>query len=259
VPVVLLVLMTACSGSGGTSAGPSPVAGTAVAGDVLSATGPVPATTPGSRTRVQVRVDGEVVPVTIVLPAAYRRGRPTPVLLALPPGGQGQQEVDGLLDKYWAAEATRRGWIVASPEAPATGMFISGPSARLLPHLVDAVTRWYPPEGGAVHLAGVSNGGLSAWRFALDHPDRVLSLLTAPGYPPEPADEAHVGTLAGVPVLLVVGGEDTGWRTAMEQTRTDLRAAGGEVRLIVSPGESHIMEKVSATTLWDFLDGARHT
>jgi hypothetical protein len=58
-------------------------------------------------------------------------------------------------------------------------------------------------------------------------------------------------------VLLVVGGEDAGWREAMERTRSDLRAGGGDVQLIVSPGEGHIMQNVAATTLWDFLDRSR--
>jgi pimeloyl-ACP methyl ester carboxylesterase len=206
-----------------------------------------------------MRVDGQVVGVTIVLPADYQRGKTTPVLLALPPGFQQQQEVDGLLDKYWAPDAIRRGWVVISPESPASGFYTHGAAAVLLAHLMETMTRWYPPEGGGVHLAGVSNGGLSEWRYALDHPDRVLSLLAAPGYPPARADEAHVARLAGIPVLLIVGGEDTVWRTAMERTRKDLLAAGGHVRLIVSPGEPHIMEKISASTLWDFLDSARHT
>jgi pimeloyl-ACP methyl ester carboxylesterase len=206
-----------------------------------------------------MRVDGQVVAVTIVLPKDYRPGQSTPVLLALPPGYQQQQEVDALLDRYWAPDAIRRGWVVLSPESPASGYFTHGAAALALVHLMDTLTRWYPPEGGGVHVAGVSNGGLSAWRFALDHPDRVLSLLAAPGYPGARADPAHVGRLAGIPVLLIVGGDDTVWRRAMERTRKDLLAAGGHVRLIVSPGEPHIMEKVSATTLWDFLDAARHT
>lgn len=252
---VLLATVAACSGGSAPDAGTAPTAGTD--STVAVPTGPPPATEPRSRTRVQVRVDGTDVPVTIVLPRGYRRGSTTPVLLALPPGGQGQQEVDGLLDKYWAPQAQRRGWVVVSPEAPSTGLFISRASARLLPDLLQVVTRWYPPEGGAVHLAGVSNGGLSAFRLALDHPDLIQSLLAAPGYPPEAGDEGHVDVLADIPVLLVVGGEDTGWRTAMEKTRTDLKTAGGQVRLLVSPGEGHIMEKVSATTLWDFLEGAR--
>jgi pimeloyl-ACP methyl ester carboxylesterase len=214
-------------------------------------------TAASARTRVVVRVDGQRVPVTVVLPDRYRSGQHAPLLLALPPGGQGKAEVDALLDRYWAPDAQRRGWVVVSPEAPPTGLYFAGESARLLPDLVDAVERWYPPEGGRVHVAGVSNGGLSAWRYALDHPEAVRSLLTAPGFPPEPADEAHVATLAGVPVLLVVGGEDTGWREAMETTRDDLRAAGGQVRLIVSPGEGHIMEKVAPSTLWAFLERAR--
>ncbi len=261
--LALSIVLAGCSGGSGaaTGAGSTEEPPAATSADdrtaAVPATGPAPVTAPSTRSHLVVRVDGQQVPVTVVLPERYRSGRPAPLLLALPPGGQGRPEVDALLDRYWARDAQRRGWVVVSPEAPSSGLYISGPSAQLLPDLVAALERWYPPEGGRLHVAGVSNGGLSAWRFALDHPDAVQSLLTAPGYPPEPADAAHVGTLADVPVLLVVGGEDTLWRDAMEQTRDDLRAAGGQVRLIVSPGEGHIMEKVAPSTLWDFLDRAR--
>lgn len=251
-----VLVLAGCSGSsaGAGDEAPDTASGASAAGRKV--TGPAPVTQPGAREQVPVQVDGQQVQVTILLPEDYQAGQPTPVLFALPPGGQGQEEVDGLLEKYWA-QGQDRGWVVVSPQAPSSGLYISGESAALLPDLVDAVVRWYPPEGGAVHLAGVSNGGLSAWRFALDHPDDVLSLLTAPGYPPESGDEAHVDRLAEVPVLLVVGGEDTGWREAMEATRDDLRAAGGDVRLIVSPGEGHIFQNIPASTMWRFLDRAR--
>jgi len=257
--VVGLGVLAGCSGSSSPSAAAGADTGSRSTRKVqgVQVSDPAPVTEPGARTRVVVQVDGQGVPVTVVLPDGYQQGEPAPLLLALPPGGQGQQEVDALLDKYWAADAQRRGWVVVSPEAPGSELYISGESADLLPDLVDALERWYPPEGGRLHVAGVSNGGLSAWRYALDHPQHVRSLLAAPGYPPESDDEADVGELADVPVLLVVGGDDTGWRDAMTTTRDDLRAAGGQVRLIVSPGEGHIFENVSAATLWRFLQSTR--
>ena len=250
---VVAAVLAGCSGS----SAPAAADGTSGQAAGIQVDDPAPVTEAGARTRVVVQVDGQGVPLTVVLPDDYAAGRTAPLLLALPPGGQGQSEVDALLDKYWAADAQRRGWVVVSPEAPGSGLFISGESADLLPDLVDAVERWYPPEGGRLHVAGVSNGGLSAWRYALDHPGKVRSLLAAPGYPPESGDEADVAKLADVPVLLVVGGDDTGWRDAMTTTRDDLRAAGGQVRLIVSPGEGHIFEHVTAATLWKFLQSSR--
>ncbi len=40
-------------------------------------------------------------------------------------------------------------------------------------------------EGGKGHLAGVSYGGLSAYRVITEYPDRFLSLTVLPGVPPE--------------------------------------------------------------------------
>jgi dipeptidyl aminopeptidase/acylaminoacyl peptidase len=252
--LALLAAMASCSSP---DAGrPADDRSGVAASPAARAEGPAPVTTAGARSRVRVAVRATTLTVTILLPDGYRPDAVQPVLLALPPGSQGRAEVDGLLDRYWA-EGARRGWVVVSPEAPSSGLFISGESARLLPDLLAAVTRWYPPEGGTVHVAGVSNGGLSAFRLALDHPELVRSLVAAPGYPPEDADQGRVATLAHLPVLLVVGGEDAGWREAMERTRSDLRAGGGDVQLIVSPGEGHIMQNVAATTLWDFLDRSR--
>ncbi|MFQ5426880.1 MAG: hypothetical protein ACE5EV_07350, partial [Gaiellales bacterium] len=169
-------------------------------------TEPPPRATPGARFSDTLTLpDGTAVEYTTVLPADFTPGEERPVLLAFPPGGQQQDEVDFGLDVYWSAEAQRRGWIVVSPVAPAGGLFFAQ-SASLVPDLVDALGSLYPPEGGRMHVAGISNGGLSSFRAAIDNPDLFSSLLVLPGFPPDESDYEHLDRLAGsVPVTMYVG------------------------------------------------------
>lgn len=204
-----------------------------------------------------VTVDGTELTYTLVTPEDHRAGTSVPVLLALPPGGQGQEEVDALLDRVWAAEARRRGWVVVSPRAPGTGLFSEVDSAALIPSLVDLVAAEYPPEGGRVHLAGVSNGGLSAFRAALDHPELFRSLLVLPGMPPTDDDYAKLERLTSIPVALFVGENDGGWREGSERVEAALRELGGRVSLTVSRGEGHILRGIDPKEYFDFLESAR--
>jgi hypothetical protein len=211
----------------------------------------------GSRTKqvLALKAGGELS-YTLVLPAAYRAGGTYPVLLALPPGAQGQAEVDALLDRWWAKEGSRRGWIVVSPVAPEGEPFFSGSSKSLI-DLMDAVAATYPPEGGTFHLAGVSNGGLSAYRIAIDAPGRVRSQLVAPGFPPEDSDRAKLRRLVRIPVAAYVGEQDAGWREASARTVTEINRLGGIATLTLSPGEGHILQKITAAQLFDVLDSSR--
>jgi predicted esterase len=249
--------------SGTSTGGGAPTATTtgdgASAGTTTDAGGDTPTgPAPGSRTKQVVKLgSGGELSYTLVLPKSYTPGPSKyPVLLALPPGGQGQAEVDALLDKWWAPEATKRGWIVVSPVAPDGQPFYSAASATLV-ELMDSVAAAYPPEGGRVHLAGVSTGGLSAYRIALDQPKRFLSLLVAPGFPPDDGDRAKLGRLVKIRVASYVGEEDSGWREPSVRTVKELTRLGGRASLTVSPGEGHILQKITAKQLFDTLEQAR--
>jgi predicted esterase len=230
-------------------------ASTGATTDPQTTTSALPAA--GSRTRQSLKLaSGRTLDYTLVLPASYRAGAKSPVLVALPPGGQGQPEVDALLDKWWAAEGGKRGWIVVSPVAPGGELFFSDSSDTLVA-LMDAVAKAYPPEGGGFHLAGVSNGGLSAYRIALDEPKRFLSLLVAPGFPPDDADRAKLTRLVKIPVASYVGENDSSWREGSLRTVTELKRLGGQATLTVSPGEDHILQRITAKQLYDVLDATR--
>jgi poly(3-hydroxybutyrate) depolymerase len=227
------------------AAEPAPAGGTAV----------VPEAPAGRSSQSATLSDGTALDYTIVVPSGYEAGSTVPVLLALPPGGQGQTEVDAGLDRYWAAEAERRGWVVVSPLAPGE-LFFEG-AERAIPELLAAVAARYPPEGGRFHLAGVSNGGKSAFRIAANDPELFASLLVLPGFPDERDDAKLAGIAEQVAVTMYVGEDDRDWLDESRQAQADLEALGGRVSLTIVPGEGHIIESLSGAELYDVLDAVR--
>ena len=204
-----------------------------------------------------VVVGGTDVEYALVLPPTYDAAKPTPVLFAFPPGGQDHSTTASVTADRWAPEAMKRGWVVLSPVATDLGLYYDGKAAALVPALLDALAARYPPEGDRFFLAGVSNGGLSAFRAALDHPERFRSLVVFPGYPPEASDKAKLAVLKDVPVAMFVGGDDSGWRQESEATKAALDKLGGKATLDVRNGEGHIIASVTGADLFNALEAAR--
>ena len=71
----------------------------------------------------------------------------------------------------------------------------------------------YPPEGGRFHVGGISNGGLSSFRVAVESPERFASLVVLPGFAPI--------VLVGVPVRE----REYGDRHVARPFRTEFRKA----------------------------------
>ena len=100
--------------------------------------------------------------------------------------------------------------MVVSPAAPDGIRFFDG-SEALLPGFLDWVETWVTPEGGAPHVIGPSNGGISSFRYAIANPDRAQSVVVFPGFPRGDADRAALGNIADIPVRLYAGETDTQW------------------------------------------------
>jgi hypothetical protein len=207
------------------------------------------------RNQVFTANDGTQIPFTLVLPAGFQPGDEHPILLALPPGSQGQEEVDAGLARYWEAEALERGWVVVSPVAPGGQLYFQG-AERYLPGLLDSVGRVVRPEGGYYHLAGISNGGLSAFKVATENPELFRSLLALPGHAPDGESQEALGRIAATRVWMLVGSEDEDWRESAEATGERLSELRADVTVTVLEGQSHILE-VDPSSLYDFLDGGR--
>ena len=201
--------------------------------------------------------EGTVIDYVLLVPPGRATGQPGKVLFTFPPGGQDLDVTTRVVDGRWHDEALARGWVVVSPAAPSTGLFYDDPSAGLVPELLDKIAADYPPEGGRFDLAGVSNGGLSAFKAALTFPKRFRSLVVFPGYSQDGGDDPNLSKLKDIGVSMFVGGDDTGWREASEQTEQTLKGLGYTVELHVIAGSGHIIESLTGADLFDAIERVR--
>jgi predicted esterase len=217
----------------------------------------MPTIEPGALAVGEVTIDGANIQYVSIVPVDFTVGDTAPVLLALPPGAPDLSTTTGVAQGTYQAQAVARGWVVVSPVAPNGELFFRG-SERLLPGFLDFVESWVSPEGGGVHLAGISNGGISSFRIAAQQPDRFLSLTVFPGFPRSEADVAAVDKLVNIPVHLFVGENDTSWIEPMQDTFDRLSELDGDVTFRIFPNEGHIIGALSdGAVVFDEMDAAR--
>lgn len=195
---------------------------------------------------------GAELTYAVATPDGFSPDNTYSLLLAFPPGGQDANMVRAGLDAYWEAEGTRRGFVVVSPVAPGE-LFFRG-SAGLIPPLLDHLTATYRVRDGRIDVAGVSNGGLSAFRAALDEPDRVRSLTVIPGFPPEAEDFDNLAVLDGITVSMFVGENDRGWLEPMQQVSAALADLGQTPVLQIEPGQGHFVQSLAGPAATEIFD-----
>ena len=216
-----------------------------------------PSFIPGERSFGEVTIDGTVVEYISLVPAGFSKGDTAPVVLALPPGAQDTAMATAIVRDYLQTEALARGWVVVSPAAPDGELFYLG-SERVIPGFLDFIESWVSPEGGGIHLAGVSNGGVGSFRVATQSPDRFRSVTVFPGFPITDDDIEALDTLTHLPVHLFVGELDTVWVEPMEQTAARLTELGGDVTYEVFPAAGHNIGALGdGVRIFDELDAAR--
>ena len=254
---VVLLTMMVVAGCGNSKASSSTTAATTPA-SVAATSAP---TTGAADTDIQTlnfkAADGTVIDYVLLVPPGRAVGQPGKVLFTFPPGGQDLDLAQRIVADRWHDEAVARDWVVVSPAAPSTGLFYSDESAKLVPELLDRIATDYPPEGGRFDLAGVSNGGLSAFKAALSFSDRFRSLVVFPGYSQDGGDDPILSKLKDIGVSMFVGGLDSGWREASEQTDKTLKALGYTVELHVVEGEPHIIASLTGADLFDAIERVR--
>lgn len=198
-----------------------------------------------------LEVDGQTLDFAVVEPADFDRTTPAPVLIAMAPGAENRDMVGAGLGLYWE-QLARSGWVVISPaRAEGAESFSKDEGQRVLA-LLDLAHQRYTIEGGAPHLAGISNGGRAAFHLAGLFPARFLSMTCLPGMPSSDPDRARLASVASLPVALFAGELDAGWVQAAKDAERDLMALGAtQVELTIVPGAEHVVSTEDAGPIFE--------
>jgi predicted peptidase len=192
----------------------------------------------------------------VVLPDGFDPARAYPTVLVFPRGIQNMMIVEAELRMYWAAEAERRGYIVVSPADPSEQLFFES-ADRIFPDFLDMIRRDYKVQGGRMHAAGSSNGGVTAFHVASLYPDYFWSVTVFPGYLNDLTDPV-IDALKSMCIYMHVGAGDTDWGNAMKEEFDMFVRKGYAVQLAVEEDQGHELEfgPEEISHLFDDLDMA---
>jgi len=181
----------------------------------------------------------------VVLPQNYDPARAYPGVLAFVGGRQSLEMVRREVDRTWKPEAERRGYIVVMPAAPDGQLFFQG-GGRVFPEFLQQILKDYKIEGGKFHIAGHSNGGISAFHVAARHPEYFRTITGFPGYLPED-NNANMDRIKPMCIFLHVGQRDSGWETEMRVQTEQFQKRGLRVRFQIEPNQDHLIQTLQGT------------
>jgi poly(3-hydroxybutyrate) depolymerase len=180
---------------------------------------------------------GLKVTYKVVLPEKYDPARAYPAVLVFTGGPQTLQMAGSTVETDWRAEAERRGYIIISPGSPNGDLFFEG-ADKIFPAFLDAILRDYKIRDGKLHIAGHSNGGLSAFHVAAQHPAYFSTVTGYPGLLDGP-DVARAQAIKPMCLFMHVGDQDAGWMSAMQAEAKDLTQKGFRIRITVEKNQIH--------------------
>ena len=140
----------------------------------------------------------------------------------------------------------------ATPEIGYTSMWYRQEVPPMIERL-DALRRSLPITG-PVHVAGISNGGLSAFRIAGLYAPLFQSLTVLPGFPPTDEDRKNLTNLKHMRITMFVGETDQPWRDRSEETARTLRDIGANVQLTVVAGEGHFLRSLTGAGIAPLIE-----
>jgi len=186
------------------------------------------------------RFGGLDITYRVVLPNGFDPARTYPTILVFTGGSQQMRGVENTLNADWKAEAEKRGYIVVSPAAPEGSLFFDS-ADRIFPAFLDAILRDYKVRGGKLHVAGHSNGGLSAYHVASKYPSYFTTVTGYPGLF-DGAPASRIQALKPLCLFMHVGDLDPGWMSAMERQSETLRQQGFRIKYTVEKGQIHRLQ-----------------
>ena len=207
----------------------------------------------------QVAVEWATVPtptqgnlnVAFVRPGNEGAG-PHPVIFALPWGAGNEDLTEGFVLTYWATEPQARGYYVVAPAV--LGSSLATTADEIIPAVFEWMASEFDFDPDQVAIVGASNGGRGMFFAALSQPDRFQALVGLPGQFSGPASD--LSALAGKPVWLMVGEEDTSWIELSEVTVAKLDSVGIAAELDTIIGQGHVLTGLPLIPLLDGIDAA---
>jgi predicted esterase len=171
------------------------------------------------------------------LPNGYDPARTYPGVLVFTGGPQTLQMAGNTLESDWRSEAERRGYVVVSPGTPNGSLFFQD-ADRIFPDFLNAIVRDYKIRDGKLHIAGHSNGGLSAFHVASRYPKYFTTLIGYPGLL-DTSEPARMQALKPLCIFMHVGDQDGGWMGAMQREAETMRQQGFKIRITVEKNQVH--------------------
>jgi predicted esterase len=200
------------------------------------------------------KVGDTIVHYKTVLPNNYDPAKAYPAVLIMGGGPQTMNTVDTTIARNFRAEAEKRGYIIVGPAAPDDDLFFDE-GDRIFPEFLKMILADYKIQDNKFHIAGPSNGGISALHVAAANPQYFLSVTAFPGYMWEPTDE-KLQAISKMCVFMYVGEFDPyRWHAEMNREAEALRAKGTIARYSVEQGQPHRLETLAGDNAGRLFDG----
>jgi len=205
------------------------------------------------------KIGGTTLHYKVVLPNGYDPAKTYPTILAFPGGPQTMEMVQATLERNWHQQAERLGYIVIIPAATDGQLFFEE-GAKVFPAFLDQLLGDYKVLDRKFHIAGVSNGGLSAFHIAATYPQYFWSVTGLPGLL-DNATPARIHALAKLCIYMYAGENDPDWLESEQQEAAQFSKQGFTVEFNEEKGEGHVMRTLDgdgALRLFKQFEQARH-
>lgn len=165
----------------------------------------------------------------------YAGSAKAPMLLCFG-GGDANQDIAAYFDQVYTPETVYQDHHVILPIGPPRQRFFqfSNKDAR---DMVETLTAREPIEGRGL-IAGVSNGGRAAFRFARAAPDAFRGFVTMPG---AMGSQIIPRAWRDYAIVLAYGTEDPRWADESRHAFASLRGSVGAVEQMPLDGQGHVV------------------
>ena len=204
------------------------------------------------------RFSGATVDYKVLLPPGYDPAKAYPLVLVFTGGGQAIAAAENTLKVDWQGEAEKRGYIVVSPAAPDGQLFFED-GDKVFPAFLDMIRKTWKVSG-RIHIAGHSNGGLSAFHIAARYPAYFSTVTGYPGLYQDDPEADYPAGLKAMCLFMHAGDLDPEWRDAMAREAKEMSAKGFRITMTVEPGQTHRLKAAEiglSKRLFDEIESCR--